>query len=153
MKKEELKVTQSGYDKLLAELEEAKTKIRREIADRIDYARGFGDLSENSAYHAAMEDRRHNEKRIRELEDMISRAKVVESATNGEISLGSKVTVIYDGKEFDYEIVGATEANPAAMKVSNESPIGAALMDHKKGEKVVVTLPMGDREFEIVNIK
>ena len=153
MKKEELKVTQSGYDKLVIELENAKTKVRKDIADRIDYARRMGDLSENSAYQAAMEDRRHNEKRIRELKNIISRARVVERASNGEISLGSKVTISFNDREFDYEVVGATEADPTTMKVSNESPIGAALMGHKKGDIVMVMLPTGDREFEIVNIR
>lgn len=151
--KKVLHFTQKGYNKIVKEFKERKTEIRREIADRIDYARRLGDLSENSAYKAALEERTVNEKRIRELEDMISRAKIIKPGTDGEISIGSEVKLSVDGRDIVYELVGAMEADPSAGKISNESPIGIALIGHRKGDAVSVKLPTGARTFKIVEVK
>lgn len=151
--KKTLHFTQDGYNKIIAELKERKTKVRREIADRIDYARRLGDLSENSAYKAALEERTVNEKRIRELDDMISRAKIIEPGKNGEISVGSEVRLSTDGKEIVYRLVGAMEANPAQGMISNESPIGISLIGHRTGDEVSVQLPTGSRKFKIIDVK
>lgn len=150
--KKNLHFTQEGYNKIVEELKERKTMTRREIADRIDYARRLGDLSENSAYKAALEDRTVNEKRIRELDDMISRAKIIKPGNKGKISVGSEVRLASDGREIVYKIVGAMEADPSAGMISNESPIGIALIDHKKGDEVSVELPSGKKVFEIIDV-
>jgi len=153
MKDNGYKLTKEGLEKIKEELNERLTTIRREIADRIDYARRMGDLSENSAYKAALEDRTLNEKVIKDLEDMISRAQIIEKPKHGEVSLGSKVTVNVAGKEMIYEVVGALEADPMGGRISNESPIGAALMGKKTGEEVLITLPSGERTFRVVKVE
>ncbi len=152
MKDTKLQLTRIGLEKLKQELQERLTTVRTKIADAIEDARRMGDLSENAAYKAALEDRTLNEKLIRDLEDMISRAEIIEKSSNGEVSLGSKVTVSIAGKETVYEVVGAMEADPIGGRISNESPIGSALMGKKPGEDVTITLPTGDRIFRVVKV-
>lgn len=146
-------LTKEGLEKLIKELEERKTIVRTQIADRIEYARRMGDLSENAEYKAALEDRTLNEKIITDLEDMVSNAVVIEKSVNGEISLGSRVTVSIGGKEVVYDVVGAMEADPMGGKISNESPIGSALIGKKQGAEVTVSLPAGDRVFRVVKVE
>ena len=142
----EIILTNEGYHKLLEELEYLKTTGRDEAAEKIRVARGFGDLSENSEYDEAKNDQAALEARIAELEAQLKIARIMdESEINNElVHVGSKVTVKdAKGKKFTYTISGATEADPFNGKISNESPVGKALMDKKVGEKGEAILPNG----------
>ena len=141
----EVIMTSEGYKKLVEELEYLKTTGRDEAAEKIRVARGFGDLSENSEYDEAKNDQAALEARIAELEAQIKHARIMdESEMNSEhVHVGSKVKVSAGGKEFTYVISGATEADPFNGKISNESPVGKALMGLKVGEKNEAILPNG----------
>ena len=142
----EVIMTSEGYKKLVEELEYLKTTGRDEAAEKIRVARGFGDLSENSEYDEAKNDQAALEARIAELEAQIKHARIMdESEMNSEhVHVGSKVKVSAGGKEFTYVISGATEADPFNGKISNESPVGKALMGLKVGEKNEAILPNGN---------
>lgn len=153
----EVILTQEGFDKLEAELNYLKTEKRTEIAERIKVARGFGDLSENSEYDEAKNAQAENEQQIAELEIKIRHAKVIDSKEidTKTVQIGNTVK-LYD-EEFEeeviYTIVGSTEVNIAENKISNESPIGKALLGRKKGEVVDVEAPDGIIKFKILAIK
>ena len=153
----EVILTQEGFDKLEAELNYLKTEKRTEIAERIKVARGFGDLSENSEYDEAKNAQAENEQQISELEIKIRHAKVIDSKEidTKTVQIGNTVK-LYD-EEFEeeviYTIVGSTEVNIAENKISNESPIGKALLGRKKGEVVNVEAPDGVIKFKILAIK
>lgn len=152
---EQILMTAEGLQKLKEELEERKTVKRKEIKEAIKVARGYGDLSENSEYDEAKDAQAQNETRISEIEETLKHAVLIdENATNDGVGVGSKVRV-YD-VEFDeevvYKIVGSTEADPGQFKISNESPVGAALLGHKVGERITAVTPMGMLEFEIKEI-
>ena len=149
-------LTPEGFEKLEKELEYLKVTGRKDIAEKIKIARGFGDLSENAEYDAAKDAQAAMEKRIGELEEMIKNANVVDVSSVGTdtVSILSKVTV-YDvdmEEEETYTIVGTTEADPDANKISDESPIGTALLGKKKGDTVTVETPGGSFELKIVEI-
>lgn len=146
-----------GLSKLKNELERLKTKKRKEIADRLEYAKSLGDLSENSEYQEAKESQILNEARIAELEDMLRRAVVVEhSASLGQVDIGSQITVITVEdpleKRLSFTIVGANEASPAENKISNDSPLGKALLKHKISDVVLVQTPKGIIKYKIIDI-
>lgn len=152
---EQILMTAEGLEQLKMELEERKTVKRKEIKEAIKVARGYGDLSENSEYDEAKDAQAHNEMRIAEIEETLKHVVLIdENAGNDGVGVGSKVRV-YD-VEFDeevvYKIVGSTEADPAQFKISNESPVGSALLGHKVGDKVTAVTPMGTLEFEIKEI-
>ena len=143
----EVYLTKDGLKELKARLDHLLTVERREVAEKIKVAREFGDLSENAEYDAAKEEQSFIESEIKELEDKIMHAVIIDSAELGshEVALGSTVTV-YDEKykeELTYRIVGTTEANAAENRISNESPLGTALIGRKKGDKVEVAIPSG----------
>jgi transcription elongation factor GreA len=148
-------MTAEGLKKLQDELDERKTVKRREIKDAIKLARSFGDLSENSEYDEAKESQAANETRISEIEETLKHVVVIdESGENDGIMIGSTVRV-YDfeyEEELTYKIVGSTEADPVNNKISNESPVGAALLGHKVGDKVVASAPQGSLTFEVREI-
>ena len=154
---QEVILTQEGFDKLEEELNYLKTEKRTEIAERIKVARGFGDLSENSEYDEAKNAQAENEQQIAELEAKIRNAKVIDSKEidTKTVQIGNTVK-LYD-EEFEeeviYTIVGSTEVNLAENKISNESPIGKALLGRKKGEIVDVDAPDGIIKFKILAIK
>ena len=154
---QEVILTQEGYEKLEAELNYLKTEKRTEIAERIKIARGFGDLSENSEYDEAKTAQAENENKIQELELKIRNAKVIDESEidTKTVQIGNLVK-LHD-EEFDedveYTIVGSTEVNLAENKVSNESPIGRALLGRKKGEVVEVDAPVGIIKYKILAIK
>lgn len=152
---EQVLMTAEGLQALQAELEERKTVKRKEIKEAIKVARGYGDLSENSEYDEAKDAQAQNETRISEIEETLKHVVLIEenSAKDG-VSIGSTVKV-YDvefDEEVTYKIVGSTEADPAQSKISNESPVGSALLGHKVGDKVVAMTPMGALEFEVREI-
>jgi transcription elongation factor GreA len=151
-------LTPEGLEKLKAELEELTTTKRREVAERIKDAREYGDISENSEYDDAKNEQAMLESRIAALEEKLRSAVVVDASelTNDVVQVGSIVKVKdgASGKSETYTIVGSAEANPAEKKLSNESPVGRALIGHKAKEKVKVQLPNGkNRELTIQKIE
>lgn len=149
----EVVLTEEGLDKLSNELLALKQR-RKEIIGRIQTAKEFGDLSENAEYDDARNEQSFIEGRLQELDDMIKRAKVVTKSTksDGKVGLGSRVTVICEGEQEIYELVGANESDPAKGKISIDSPTGKALMGASKGETVVASTPGGRLEYKIVSI-
>ena len=146
-------ITQEGYDKLNKELEE-RIKIRRpEIAARIESAKELGDLSENAEYHQAKDDQAFNEGRIAELKSLLKEVTIVDNNVGGsEIGMGSKIMVEFNGQKKEFTVVSFNEADPAEGKISNESPLGLALLNKKKGDIVVVDTPKGEVEYKIIKI-
>jgi transcription elongation factor GreA len=150
-------LTPEGLERLQAELEELTTTKRREVAERIKDAREYGDISENSEYDDAKNEQAMLEARIATIEERLRSATVVkaEELTTDVVQVGSAVHVKdqESGKSDQYTIVGSTEANPAQKKLSNESPVGRALIGHKKNEIVTIQLPNGNtRELKITKI-
>ncbi len=157
MEDKEILLTQEGYDNLEKELEYLKTEKRTEISERIKIALGFGDLSENSEYDEAKNAQAANEMKIAELENKIRYAKIIDESEidTKTVQVGNIVTVLdmeYDEK-CEYTIVGSTEVNLAENKISNESPIGAALMGAKKNQIVEAQTPGGVIKFKVLDIK
>lgn len=148
-----LYLTQEGLDKLHSELDELKGR-RKEVVKRIQDAKEFGDLSENSEYEDAKNEQAFVEGRIQEVEEVLRKAKVAERGKSGGtgIDLGSVVVVLVDGQEESYHIVGATEANPTRGKISVDSPTGKALLGKSSGDKVVVETPSGQIEYKIKSV-
>lgn len=148
--------SEEGLKKLKGEIEDLKTKARREIADRLEYAKSLGDLSENSEYQEAKESQVLNETRIVELEDDLRRAVVVKKGTTKDyIEIGSKVILErtdQPGTKLEFFVVGSNESSPGENKISNESPLGTALWKHKKNEIVSVLTPKGKVEYKILEI-
>lgn len=145
-------LTQAGLQKIQGELEVLK-KRRKDIIARIQTAKEFGDLSENAEYDDARNEQSFVEGRIQELEEMIKHAKIVEKSSHGDtIGVGSAVTVMIEGDEEIYEIVGVNESDPAQGKISVESPIGKALVGSRKGETIVVETPAGKFDYKIVKV-
>ena len=154
----EVILTPEGYKKLKAEIEHLSTEKRREVAERIRVARQFGDIAENAEYDDAKNDQMLLEHRIARLEEQLRNARVIEKKeiTTDVVSVGAKVRLRdVDAKQtVEYHIVGSAEANPSENKLSNESPVGKAIMGHKKGETVEVTTPRGARlKYKILEIK
>lgn len=151
-------LTADGLRKLEEELAQRKGAIREEIVERLKEARAQGDLSENSEYDQAKEDQGKNEGRILELEQMIKTATIIDdsaSKASGIVSLGSTV-LLRDketGEEETYTIVGTTEADPFENRISNESPVGAAILGKKVHSTVIANTPAGELSYEILEIK
>lgn len=156
MTNKEVVLTYEGLKKLEEELEYLKGIKRREIAERIKQALSFGDISENSEYDEAKNEQAHVEGRIAQLETMLKHARVIDEdeVSTETVSVGSKVRLLdmeFD-EEVEYSIVGSTEADPGKFKISNESPVGSALMGKKKGSIVEVVVPDGVIKFKILEI-
>ena len=154
----EVILTPEGYERLKQEIEELSTNKRREVAERIRIAREFGDIAENAEYDDAKNDQMLLEHRIARLEEQLRNARVIEKKeiSSDVVSVGSTVRLRdVDAKQtVEYYIVGSAEANPSENKLSNESPVGKAIMGHKKGETVEVTTPRGARlKYKILEIK
>ena len=149
-------LTYEGLKKYEEELTDLKVNKRKEIADKIKEAREQGDLSENAEYDAAQDEQRDIEARIEELENLLKYAEVYvdEEATTDAVGIGSNVKVLdleFD-EELDFKIVGSTEANSLEGKISNESPVGAALLRKKVGDLVTVDTQMGPLQYRILGI-
>lgn len=153
----EYPMTKAGKEKLEQELEYLKTVKRKEVVERIQIARSFGDLSENSEYDAAKDEQAFVESRIQMLENMIRNAKIIEEdlEKTDTVSLGRTVTFIElpDGEEESYTIVGSAEADPFEGKISNDSPIAKSLIGRRVGEEVTVHTPGGDMVVKIIAVK
>ncbi|MFZ5989860.1 MAG: transcription elongation factor GreA [Bacillota bacterium] len=156
MVNKEVVLTYEGLQKLEQELEFLKTVKRREVAERIKQALSFGDISENSEYDEAKNEQAHVEGRIAQLETMLKHAKVIDEdeVKTDVVSVGSKVNVLdmEFNEEVEYYIVGSTEADPSKYKISNESPVGKALLGKKKGTVVEVQVPDGVIKFKVLGI-
>jgi transcription elongation factor GreA len=157
LSKKEIILTPEGYKKLVEELRYLETKRRKEVAERIKQSIEFGDLTENSEYDDAKNEQAFVEGRIMEINELLSRARIIED--DGEkpeaVSLGSYVVLldIATGEKEEYQIVGSVEADPSNHRISNESPVGKAIMNKKPGEIVRVEVPEGCVEYKIVKIK
>ena len=150
------KYTKQGYQNLVDELKYLKLTRREEIKEQIAIARGFGDLSENAEYDEARTEQAKVEARIQELESLIENAEIIDESTMDarSISLGS-VVKLYDEEyeeEITYSIVGSNQADPLEQKISDQSPIGRALMGKKAGDRVVVTAPAGELRFRVLEV-
>lgn len=151
--KKHFHLTQQGVDELKAELQEL-TGLRSEIAERIKTAREFGDLSENMEYSAARQDQERNESRISEIEHILANVQVITAPkTDSKVVLGSTVKLKSPaGKEKQFQVVGTVEADPLNGKISDESPIGEALLGKKEGEEVEIKTPTETISYKIIDI-
>jgi transcription elongation factor GreA len=153
----EVILTPEGFKKLKAEIDHLSSAKRREVADRIRIAREFGDIAENAEYDDAKNEQALLEHRIAVLEERMRAARVIEKKeiSKDVVSIGSHVKLRdMDAKQtVEYHIVGSAEANPAEYKLSNESPVGKAIIGKKKGEVVEVSAPRGSLKFKIMEIK
>lgn len=148
-------ITREGYNKLKEELDLLSTVRRKEIAERIERAKELGDLSENAEYSEAKDAQALNEGRILELSAILKNVTVVDSVVDGKgkIDMGSKVKVLVNGKEKEYELVSFNEADPLSGKISNESPLGMAFLGKKKGDEVIAETPRGEVKYKIIDFK
>ena len=157
MEEKDVILTQEGYDNLDKELNYLKTEKRAEIAERIKVALGFGDLSENSEYDEAKTAQAENEVKIAELENKLRHAKIIDEKEidTDTVQIGNTVKVldIEFNEKVEYTIVGSTEVDLAENKISNESPLGAALLGAKKNQTVDVNAPAGIMKYKILQIK
>jgi transcription elongation factor GreA len=145
-------LTPEGRAQIEAELEHLRTVRRQEIAALIGAAAEDGDLSENAAYDHAKEEQALLEGRIAQLEQYLRNAVLIETQSGGAIGLGAKVTIVDDGEEETYTIVGPLEAAPNRGRISNESPLGRALLNHKAGDEVTVETPAGTRLVKVHHV-
>jgi len=150
-------LTQEGLEKLQQELENLKTVRRKEVAERLKQAIGFGDLSENSEYDDAKNEQAYIEGEISRLEDMLAKAVVIEEGVkvdDGSITIGCKVVIRFvgDDEEEEYKIVGTVEADPMNNRISNESPVGKAILGHHAGDIVDIETPQGKIQYEILKV-
>ena len=150
-------LTPEGYQRLKEEIEYLSSVKRDEVAERIRASRDFGDITENSEYDDAKNEQAMLEARIYALEERLRNAIVIDadSVSTDLVGVGTKVTLqdLQRGDVLQYSIVGSSEADPAAHKLSNESPVGRAIIGHKPGDKVTVTVPQGTRTFKILAIE
>lgn len=157
MEEKEVLLTQEGYDKLEKELDYLRTEKRAEIAERIKVALGFGDLSENSEYDEAKNAQASNEIKISGLENKLRYAKIIDESEidTKTVQVGNTVKIkdLEFNDEEEYTIVGSTEVDLSQNKISNESPIGAALLGAKKGAEIEVKVPAGIVKYKIISIK
>jgi transcription elongation factor GreA len=153
----EVILTPAGHKKLKEEIEHLSTVKRREVAERIKLAREFGDIAENSEYDDAKNEQAMLEHRIATLEERLKNARVIakNEITTDVVSVGTRVRLRdVDAREtIEYTIVGSAEANPAEQKLSNESPVGRAIIGRKKGETVEVAAPRGALKYKIMDIQ
>jgi transcription elongation factor GreA len=153
----EVILTEEGYQKLKEEIEYLSGQKRREVAERIKTAREFGDISENSEYDDAKNEQAQVEQRIQMLEQRLRNANIVdtEHVSTETVAIGTKVTLkdVETKKNVVYAIVGSAEADPRNHRVSHESPVGKAVLGHKKGEKIVIPAPRGQLQYQIMKIE
>ena len=155
MKKQMKLITKEGLRKLDEELKDRQTRIRQEIARAIKEAKEQGDLSENAEYSEAKRQQAENESRIAILESTIKNSQLVDdsASTDGFIKIGADVSVKFNNKEVTFHIVGASEADPSNYRISNESPLGKALLGKKVGDIAKVETPTGAVKYSILGVK
>ncbi len=150
------KLTDEGLKKLEQELYNLKNISRKDVAEKIKQARAFGDLSENSEYDEAKNEQAKIEARIVELEAILANVVIIDESAvdSNKIMLGSKVRVldVKEKEEVEYRLVGSAESNPRKGLISDESPLGAAIIGHKAGDKVIVNTPAGEMQYKVLAI-
>lgn len=148
-------LTQEKFDELTKELEHLTTVRRREIAEQLSYARSLGDLSENAEYQEARDLQAATEDRIRQIEELLAHARIIQHSKDNKVSLGSVVSIQKDGDKetHTYEIVGSAEANMQERKLSHLSPLGSAMMGKKKGDTFTFNTPAGLKKYKITALK
>ena len=153
MEEKKLTYTAEGFDKLKEEYDYLKNVRRQEVKELLKEARSFGDLSENSEYDEARDQQAKVESRIAELEYLMKNAVIIDTdAVKNVVSLGSTVILKFaDGTEKQYDLVGSNEVDPLHGKISDRSPIGMAIIGHKKGENVTIETPVGEKDAQIVD--
>jgi transcription elongation factor GreA len=153
----EVLLTPEGLKRLKEEIEYLTTDKRREVAERIKHAREFGDIAENSEYDDAKNEQAMLEQKIAQLEERLTRARLIEKedVPKGVVGVGMRVRLkdMSANETIEYVIVGSAEANPAEQKLSNESPVGRAILGRKKGETVEVAAPRGSLKYKIIDVK
>jgi transcription elongation factor GreA len=153
----EIVLTSDGYEKLKQEIEHLSGAKRREIAERIRIAREFGDISENAEYDDAKHEQALLEHRISTLKERLRHARVLHASevSSDVVSIGTRVQLedVDAGETIEYHVVGSAEADPAGNKLSNESPVGKAIIGRRKGETVEVAAPRGSLKFRILDIQ
>lgn len=153
---ERVYLSQEGYEKLAEELEGLKNKKRKEISQAIEHARSLGDLKENAEYHAAKEAMAYNEKRIKELEDKLSRAEIIEKdqIVIDKAYIGAKLKLkdLKTEEELEYTLVSPEEADPLKGYISVSSPVGKVLLGRSQGETVKIKVPAGILEYQVIKI-
>jgi len=150
---EEAYLTKEGFEELQKKLNELKTVRRREVAEAIHTAKEQGDLSENAEYVNAKEEQRRIEEHIAEMEATIKSAHVITHPGTGQVNIGNTVLLNCNGEEITYRIVGSNEADPMKAKISNESPVGRALIGKKKGDQLSIPTPVGDKDCQVIDIQ
>lgn len=148
----QIPITEEGLERLKSELDQLVTVRRPAIIKAIAAAREEGDLRENAGYDAARHDQAMTERRIREVEDRIRRAVIIDPSKATSVQIGTTVTIEIDGEEEEYTIVGAIEAKPAQGRISNESPIGKALLGRKAGDVIDIRTPASVLKAKVVSI-
>lgn len=148
-------MTPEGLEKLKEELKDLKTIKQRELAERLDAARQLGDLSENAEYQEAKHQLGQVQMRILQIQDLLKNVSIIgsEQGRSGVVNVGSTVVLEANGKRKEYQIVGSNEADPAAGRISNESPLGASFIGHQSGEDVSVSTPGGTTTYHIVEVR
>lgn len=155
MNNEKVYLSREKFEALKKELQQLKTQSRKEIAEKLEYAKSLGDLSENSEYQEAREAQSSNEERIAEIEDVLKSAEIVVTPKGDAVSISSTVIVerVKDGVRRTYCLVGSEEANIAEKKISIKSPLGEAMLGKRKGDTFVSRAPAGDTEYRVVDIQ
>lgn len=154
MESQEVFLTNDGLRKALNQLEFLRTSGRAKVAQYLHEAQEAGDVIDNAAYEDAKNEQARLEGRIIELEQLLSKAKLIDRIQSDVVTLGSVVRLaISDGREVEYTLVGAFEADPSAKRISNESPVGKALLGHKPGDMVMVSTPGGVKEYTILSVE
>lgn len=154
METQDVFLTNDGRARAMSQLEFLRTVRRAEVAQYLHDAKESGDVIDNAAYEDAKNEQARLEGQIMKLEQMLAKAKLIEIGVSDEVSLGSIVHCsTAEGREYHYTIVGAFEASPTQGRISNESPVGRALLGHRKGDTVIVSTPGGVKEYTILEIK
>lgn len=154
METQDVFLTNEGRQRALSQLELLRTAGRSKVAQYLHEAKESGDVIDNAAYEDAKNEQARLEGRIMELEQLLARAKLIDHVQTDVVTLGSIVHLsTSDDREYKYTLVGAFEANPSAGRISNESPVGRALLGHKQGERVIVSTPGGVKEYTILSIE
>ncbi len=148
-------LSKERYDEIVGEVKTLKTKGREAVADRLKQAKDLGDLSENSEYQEAREEQSRLERKINDLEELLRNATIIEKTSGAitTIKVGSKIKVEKNDEEFSYTIVGSNEARPGEGKISNESPIGKALLGKKVGDVMIIETPKGGMSYRVMHIE
>jgi transcription elongation factor GreA len=154
MESQEVFLTNDGLQRAVNQLEFLRTVKRAEVAQYLNDTKESGDVIDNAAYEEAKNQYLHLESHIHELEEMVAKAKLIEIRHSGVVALGSTIHLrTAEGRECHYRLVGAFEADPSAGRISNESPVGRALLGHKAGDMVIVSTPGGVKEYTILSIE